>query len=88
MCVYMNYLTRTILSCDRFVKQAYKAANHPLSLLNIVVWGTSSAIYLGAHLFYNLNHLVSFTLSPFAFAFILISAVEATALVFVLKCAC
>ncbi|KAF8608796.1 hypothetical protein BDV93DRAFT_518846 [Ceratobasidium sp. AG-I] len=76
------YLQAVLLN---WIDHAYKAVNYPLSLLNIVVWGTSSVIYLAAYLFYNINSLASLTLSPFALVFIFISAIEATALISVLK---
>ncbi|QRW08396.1 glycosyltransferase family 2 protein [Ceratobasidium sp. AG-Ba] len=63
----------------------YKATDYPISLLNMILWGTSSVVYLAAFVLFNLGDLLSFNVSLFAVAAIILSAIEGTAITFVLK---
>ncbi|KAG8773217.1 hypothetical protein FRC12_002658 [Ceratobasidium sp. 428] len=74
---------QSVLLC--WIDYTYKLTNYPLSLLNMILWGVSAFVYLAAYILFNFSSLFSFNFSIFAFAVAVISAIEATAMMFVLK---
>ncbi|KAG8712739.1 hypothetical protein FRC08_014150 [Ceratobasidium sp. 394] len=76
------YLQSVLLS---WMDYTYKATDYPLSLLNMILWGTSSVVYLATYVFLNFSDLFSFNFSGFTLAVAVVSAVEVTAATFVLK---
>jgi hypothetical protein len=74
-----------LLSVAKSLGKVYKAADYPLSLLNIIVWSASSVLYSAAYLFFNFDNLFSFNFSIFGCVVAILSSIEVTALMFVLK---
>ncbi|CAE6477168.1 unnamed protein product [Rhizoctonia solani] len=87
-------LTSTLLLVGRVYLQAvllswmdlvFKWADHPLSALNLILWGSSSLLYLVAYVFIHSESLWTFNFSVYGFIVAMITAVEVVAMTFVLK---
>ncbi|CAE6403444.1 unnamed protein product [Rhizoctonia solani] len=76
------YLQGVLLS---WMDLVFKWADHPLSALNLILWGSSSLLYLVAYVFIHSDSLWAFNFSIYGFAVGIITAVEVVTMTFVLK---
>ncbi|EUC64301.1 glycosyltransferase family 2 protein [Rhizoctonia solani AG-3 Rhs1AP] len=76
------YLQAVLLS---WMDLVFKWADHPLSALNLCLWGSSSLLYLITYVFLNSENLWTFSFSAFGLLAAIFSAVEIVTMTFVLK---